>query len=157
MVKQVPEKECHNLWALLAQTTDLIRTIRQKELDQYDISPMHIAVLFVIQAIGSKATPSEIAQWIFRQPHSVSELISRMEERGLVKKVKDLKRKNQVRVTITEKGREAYQLAKRKSIQRIMSSLSEEQLQQLRSSLEILRAKALEGSGIKERPFPRWL
>ena len=68
-----------------------------------------------------------------------------MEKQGLVRKVKDLDRKNLVRVVLTEKGREAYyHSTKRESIHQIMSFLSEEERQQLRHCLQTLRDKARE-------------
>ena len=100
---------------------------RTRELFQYGITPAEAAVLVIVQAIGEKATPAEISRWLFREPHSISGLLARMEKQGLVRKVKDLDRKNLVRVVITEKGQQAYQQStKRESIHRIMSSLSEE-------------------------------
>ena len=76
-----------------------------------------------------------------------------MEKQGLVKKVKDLDRKNLVRITLTEEGHQAYRESiKRESIHRIMSSLSEEERQQLKSSLLKLRDTALEEPQIESKP-----
>ena len=88
---------------LLNQATDATLRARQKELDRYGISAAQAAVLFIIQAIGEKATPAEITRWLFREPHSVSGMLSRMEKQGLVRKVKDLDGKNLVRIAMTEK------------------------------------------------------
>jgi len=138
----------YNLWVLIAQTRHAMLKARQQELSQYNIPARQAAVLFAIQAIGDKATPAEIARVVFRESHSVSELLSRMEKQGLVKKVKDLDKRNLVRVTLTEKGREAnYQSTKRESIHRIMSSLSEEKRQQLGSCMRILWDSALKEIG----------
>jgi len=65
---------------------------------------------------------------------------------------KDLHRKNLVRVSMTEKGEEAYKLAmKRKVLQKIISSLSAEQHKQLTSCLEVLRDSGLKETGIEPR------
>ena len=134
----------YRLWVLLNQVRDAVLKARQKELNQYNISASQAAVLLVIEAIGPKATPAEISRRVFRKPHSVSGILSRMEKKGLVMRLKDLDRKNLVRVVLTGKGREAYyQSTKQESIRQIMSSLSEEERQQLTSSLETLRDKAL--------------
>ena len=146
----------YNRWILLAQTRDAIFKARWKELSRYDISARQAAVLVAIQAVGDKATPAEISRWVFRKAHSISELLSRIEKAGLVRKVKDLDRKNQVRVVLTEKGRETYhhQSTNTVSIRKIMSLLSEEDRQQLRSCLQVLRDKAVKELGIKyETPF----
>jgi DNA-binding MarR family transcriptional regulator len=145
----------YNLWVLLHQTTDAALRARQKELDQSDISVIEVGVLVVTQAIGEKATPSEISRRIFREPHTVSALLNRMEKRGLVRKTQDLDRKNLVRVSITEKGQQAYDKStRRKSIRKIMSSLSEEERRQLRSCLEKLQNKAFKELVVEYKPPP---
>jgi DNA-binding MarR family transcriptional regulator len=150
-----PVDEDYNLWVLLHQTTDAVIRARQKELDQFGISFIEVGVLVVIQTIGEKATPSEISRRIFREPHTVSALLNRMEKRGLLRKTKDLDRKNMVRVTITEKGRQAYDKStRRKSIYRMISSLSEEERQQLRACLEKLRNKAFKELTVEYKPPP---
>jgi DNA-binding MarR family transcriptional regulator len=146
----------YELWVLLHQTKDAIEVAREKELRPYGISLIQSAVLFVVQAIGYRATPAEISRWLLRWHHSVSGLLNRMEKGGLVKRVKDLDKKNLVRVAITEKGREAYyQSSKRESIHRIMSSLSEEQRRQVALCLKTLRDSAIRESGLNRTPpFP---
>ena len=144
----------YRLWVLLNQVRDAVLKARQKELNQYNISASQAAVLLVIEAIGPKATPAEISRRVFRKPHSVSGILSRMEKKGLVRRLKDLDRKNLTRVVFTEKGREAYyQSTKRESIRQIMSSLPEEERKQLTSSLQTLRDKALGELGVR-RPLP---
>jgi DNA-binding MarR family transcriptional regulator len=150
-----PVDEDYNLWVLLHQTTDAALRARQKELDQFGVSVIEVGVLVAIQAIGKEATPSEISRRIFREPHTVSALLNRMEKKGLVRKTQDLDRKNMVRVSITEKGRQAYDKSTgRKSIYKIISSLSEEERQQLRSCLEKLRNKSFKGLVVEPKPPP---
>ena len=147
----------YRLWVLLQQTSNILFEARETELREYGFTAMHAAALLVIKAIGDEAMPAEISRWMVRKPHSISGLLSRMEKTGLVKKARDLHKKNQVRVSITEKGEEAYSLAtRRKGVQKVMSSLSAEQRKQLTSCLEILRTKGLKEMGIdpKKLPFP---
>ncbi len=148
--------EDYSLWVLLHHAAAAVLKTRQKELDQFGISFIQTGVLFVIQAIGEKATPVEISRWLFRESHSVSGLLNRMEKEGLVRKTKDLARKNLVRVTITERGRQAYDKStRRKSIHKIMASLSEEERHHLRSCLEKLRNKAFRELRVEHKPpFP---
>lgn len=127
------------LWHLLNYTQYVIGKARQKELARCDISPRESAVFLALQAIGKEATPAKISRWLLREPHSISELLSRMENAGLIRKVKDLTRKNMVRVVLTDKGCEAQNKGSTLvTIHKIMSSLSEEERQQLNSSLRIL-------------------
>ena len=145
-----------SLWALLGQTRLGMLKVRRRELRQLNISPSKSIVLLSLQVIGDKATPSQISRWLFREPHSISELISKMEQDGLVRKVKDLDRKDQVRVIPTDKGREVYYEAlELKSIRKIMSCLSEDEHRQLRSCLLKLRDGAVDELGHRYKPpFP---
>lgn len=147
------------LWNFLENTRHAIFKARTKELHQHNISPMQAFVFFVIhalEALGKEATPAEISRWLFREPSSVSDLLGRMEKEGLVSKVRGLDKKNMVGIELTEKGRQAYcQADKLQSIHKIMSSLSEEERQQLRASLDKLWNKALVELGMERRlPFP---
>jgi len=145
----------YNLWALLRQVSDIMFNAREEELRQYDLPATQAEVLFVIKTIGDKVTPAQISRWIFRRPHSVSGIIDRMEKAGLVRRAKDMDRKNWVRVTLTEKGQQAYkQSLKRKSIQKIMASLSEAERQKLKFLLETLRTKGLKELGIDAKKMP---
>ena len=91
---------------------------------------MQAGVLFILDAIEGKATPTEISRWLLREPHTVSVLLTRMEREGLVSKAKDPGKKSTVTVTLTEKGRQALgQSRERESIREIMSCLSDEERQ----------------------------
>ena len=139
----------HDLWMLLTHTRYAIYRAREKELQRYGVSPEQVGVLFIVQALGNRATPSEIARLIIRQPHTVSALIERMAEKGLVKKMHDLDRKNLVRVSLTEKGQKVYDIStKRGPIHRIMGSLSATERSNFQKTLEKLQAQARKEIGL---------
>lgn len=142
----------YKLWMHLMQTRRAMFKARRRELAQYNISPFHSAVLFYIQLLGEKATPAEISRWLFRESHSVSEILTGLERKGLIKKFKDLERRNMVRLELTERGKEAYRLSsRRESVQRIMSVLSEEQKYKLWEMLKTLRDAALKEMGVSRQ------
>jgi len=144
-----------DIWIMLDQAHAAIYADREKELRQYNLSTMKSAVLFCINQIGSEVTPAELSRWLLRRSHSVSGLLNRMEKDGLIKKTKDLHRKNLVRVTVTEKGKQAYKDSlKSVSIRRLMYCLSVEERKQLYSSLEKLRNMALQELGAPRPPYP---
>jgi MarR family transcriptional regulator for hemolysin len=98
-----------------------------------------------------KATPAILSRNLFLERHSVSELITRMEEKGLVKKTRDLDRKNIVRIKITDKGRKmALKVIQLDFIRGIMSNLTEEQQEQLRTDLLVLLGAAQKEMGMEE-------
>ena len=147
----------YTLWMLLFQAKDMVFKAREKELRQYGISPEEAAVLFIVQCLGNQATPTEISRWLLRKPHTVSGILSRMGKKRLVTKTKDLPRKNLIRVSLTDKGKQAYyQSTKIESIRQIMSSLSEQERQQLSLCLDTIRNRALKELGMEQRPlFPQ--
>ncbi|MFC1867278.1 MarR family winged helix-turn-helix transcriptional regulator [Thermodesulfobacteriota bacterium] len=156
MVKSIIKNEDYRLWVLMRLTRDAMAKSREKELRRYGISSRESAVLFIIQAVGDKPTPAEISRWMFREQHSVSTLLNRMEKKGLIKKTKDLDRKNMVRVSLTDKGRQTFDKSSQtESIHRLLSVLSKKEYKQLFSILGILRDRALEDLAIEYKPpFP---
>ena len=146
----------YNLWVLLHQTRDAIFKVRDKELAKHGISPAEAAALFIIQATGENVTPIEISRWMLREPHTVTGLLNRMEKKGLVRRSKDRDRKNLVRVSLTEKGKQVYnQSTERGSINSAISALSGPEQQQLGSYLQKLRDQALKELELQYVvPFP---
>ena len=120
------------------------------------IMKISLAFCHFIHFLGDMATPAEISRWLLREPHMISALLNKLEEQGLIKKARDSSRKNIIRLSLTERGYDAYhKTLPRKSMHKIISCLSEEKQRQLWSYLERLRAKALENveADIKP-PFP---
>ncbi len=147
--------EDHDLWVFLTHTRYAIYRAREKELQRYGVSPEQVGVLFIVQALGNRATPSEISRFIMRQPHTVSALIERMQEKGFIKKVHDLDKKNLVRVSLTDKGQKIYEYStKRGPIHRIMGSLSSTERGQLLKILEKLNNAARKELGLDGDKLP---
>jgi DNA-binding MarR family transcriptional regulator len=152
-----PHTDLHlNSWIWLSRTRDAVFSARRKELHRYAISARQASVMFVIQALGDKATPGEISRWLLREPNSVSEFLKRMEKDGLIKRSPDPRRRNVVRVKLTEKGIKAHQkTTKLESIHKVMAVLSEEEIGQLIKLLEKLWYRALRKLEIdRHPPFP---
>ena len=146
----------YELWVLLHQACDAMIRTRENALRPAGITRIQAAVLFIVKAVKVPATPAEISRWLFREPHTVSGLLDRMEKRGLVRKVNDLERKNLIRVEITEKGEEAYRRSKElKVIRKTLSRLSPKERDNLRAYVKTLRDDALQELGLRHQlPFP---
>jgi len=128
---------------------------RSEKLLKFGLSPRQAAMMFMIITLAEKATPTELARSLFREPHSVSELINRMEAKNLVRRVNDLEKKNLVRIELTDKGRDIYERSlTEEPVHRIMASLSDEEHEQLRALLRKLWNEAFKELGIEKRePF----
>ncbi len=152
--EKIFEKEDENyaLWLLLIQTNKAMHLARQQELKRIGITVAEAGVLYYAERLGKRATPAEISRRLSKVSHGISTLIKRMERQGLVKKLKDLDRKNLVRVELTEKGRQVHQHAvKREAIRYIMSSLSIDDFKKLTLFLENLRNVAFEKITLRKK------
>ena len=144
------------LWVMLNRTRHLMYKARQKELKHYGISVRNAGVLSTIARLGADISPKTIAQELFLEHHSVSEMLSRMEKKGLIKRVKDQERKNLIRLEVTEKGYEAYRMSTvRESTNIIMSALTQKEKLELWSILSKLRKSTTEHLGVESiDPYP---
>ncbi|MDR9459901.1 MAG: MarR family transcriptional regulator [Dehalococcoidia bacterium] len=145
------------LWALLSQASNALGRVADSELSQVGISMMQAAVLVFVKNSKEPVIPAHISRWLFREPHTVSQLLMRMEKQGLVKRTKNLDRKNQVRITLTEKGEKAFQQqSEMRGIGRILSVLTPEECNKLGASLKKLRDEAIKELDTRPRhlPFP---
>ena len=157
MSKNTVNDSNHRLCTLIWQTRDALFKARQKELRQFGVTISEASVLFFVSTIGPNVTPMKISQWLFREPQSVSELINRMRKKGLVLKTKDLKKKNMVRISLTEKGKEIYRhtIKTRFVIKDILNCLSDEEKKQLWGLLDKVRNCAVEDLNLKHKlPYP---
>jgi DNA-binding MarR family transcriptional regulator len=145
------------LWALLDQATTAMSRVADNELSQAGITMIQGAVLYYVKNAKEPVIPAHISRWLFREPHTVSQLLMRMEKQGLVKRTKNLDRKNQLRITLTEKGEQAYQKQiEMRVISKILSMLSPEECEKLGKYLKKLRDEAVKelDSRPRELPFP---
>ncbi len=132
------------LWLLLMRTSRAISKARERELLGDGITAPGFAILLTIMRQGANATPATIARETILEPNSVSQQLTRMERDNLVERVRDLERKNQVRIQITRKGYQAYAKAsKRPLTKKIMSVLTADEKQLLWGVLAKLRRKTL--------------
>jgi DNA-binding MarR family transcriptional regulator len=138
------------LWALIAQNRDAILRARERDYARYGISNERRAVLFIIQNSGGHATPVEIARGLFRELHSVTEMLKRMEADGLISRQKGPGR-SKIEVKLTEKGLDVFkQSLHNKTDERIFSVLTKREREALSSILFKLRSKVLQDLGIPE-------
>jgi DNA-binding MarR family transcriptional regulator len=147
-MKNLKITEDYRLWLLLSKTRSAIFKLRHRKVGQY-LPPNQAAALVTIWVFGGKITPVELSRQLFLEPHSVSELIVRMEKKGLVTKTKDKNRGNVVRLSITNKGRElCNQVMGEDLIHSIMASLTGKQQEQLRECLMALFTASLAELGM---------
>jgi len=138
------------LWVLIAQNRDAILRARERDYARYGISNERRALLYIIQNNGGRTTPVEIARDLFRELHSVTEMLKRMEKDGLVSRHKGSGR-SKVEVEMTEKGRDVFkQSLHNETDERIFSILTPKERKRLASYLFRLRRRVFQDLGIPE-------
>lgn len=138
--------------SLLNETHDLILRARDLGLKGAGITTEQADVLWAIDVEEKfsegkgHATPSRLARFCMRQPHTMSGMLTRMESIGLVKRKRgaDKKRKNLVWIELTPKGKEALKTAAKQTVaDEIFNSIGSGERIELVRLLEKLQKKAL--------------
>ena len=137
--------ENEKTWERLVVTYTVLERARELELGQAGLSLPQAAVIYFLKTAREPLTPSKLSRLIYKEPHTLSGLLSRMEAQGLVKKTKDLKRKNLVRVSLTKKGEESFKRQVNvRTVRNVTSCLSSKELASLNELLDKLYAKGIE-------------
>jgi len=105
-------------------------------------------VLQILATNGGAMTPSQIAEWTFRERHNITTLVDRLKRDGLVRTERRNRDKRFVDVTLTAKGRKVLKRTTREAreiVNRLMLSISEGDAVRLEKSLRVLRQNAHDG------------
>jgi DNA-binding MarR family transcriptional regulator len=130
-----------SLWKLLDHTGFVISRSREMELAKFGISPEQEYVLDILRQSAGRTTISNIVNVTERQHHTMSTLITRMSEKGLVDKKKAPGDNRRYYIIITNKGKQVASGITTKSIEEIFASLNDGEKGQLRTYLNNLLAK----------------
>ena len=104
MNKQPLIENNNDLWVLFSDVHHQLGLVRQRELTQYHVPIRQVHALRTLQQLGSSATISELAKILGRKPNVISRQVVRMENDGLIKRIKSTPKSNQLRLELTEKG-----------------------------------------------------
>ncbi|MBN2098648.1 MAG: winged helix-turn-helix transcriptional regulator [Dehalococcoidia bacterium] len=97
------------IWMQVETVFAITQRARDLELAKIGLNVPQAMVLYHVKTSPEPVTPMKLARIMYKQPHTVSALIHRMEAKGLIKTKHDLKRKNWLRIAITAKGEETLQ------------------------------------------------
>ncbi len=155
MAQQIKADKDYTLLTSLLQVADIFVKIRERELLPQNLSATSADILFLIDAIGKDVIPAKISRMLLREPHSVSGILMRMEKQGLLKRAKNMERKNLIRVTLTSKGETALkQVIKKEGVKHVLSKLTEEQRRQLKQSLSALKDAGMKELNLSPKALP---
>ncbi|HEY90944.1 MAG TPA: hypothetical protein G4O07_03835 [Dehalococcoidia bacterium] len=99
------------VWMILHQLRDILMQFRSEELSQYGITVAQEAILTSLSIAQGETTINNLSKSLLRKHHTISTALTRMEEKGLVNKNKKQQSDNKYSITMTEKGKQAYEKA----------------------------------------------
>lgn len=130
------------LWRLLDHTRFMIARLREKELDQFGLTPEQTHILFILSHHEGPTSINYIVEVTQRQHHSISTQIDRMTKQGLVSRKRTPEDARRYEVAITKRGQALLNKVTRESVEQTFSCLSEQDKTQLRQCLKTLLDKA---------------
>jgi DNA-binding MarR family transcriptional regulator len=134
------------LWFLMHRDVGLFRRCEDQAYGQKGLTMERFTVLAAMRYLGSAVRPTDVAAWIGLSANSVSMIIDRMVEAGLVKRTRDRKDRRVVRLVATDKANDAFEQAIPMGwefIHKIMSPLSQADMLTFARLLETTRYETL--------------
>ena len=134
-------------WLLLHQTHNLVLKCENGVFGEFGLSAEQHSVLLAIKYIDAPVTPTDVARWLDRNTNSISVMVDRMVNAGLVDRIRDLRDRRSLRLVITAKGEKILDratVAGWELIQEILSGLPEEDLPVFVRLLDAVREKSFE-------------
>lgn len=142
----------------LRQAYEVMERLAILELEEYRTTLPQLDILMILNASKVSLSPSDIASYVFRELHSVSELLTRMEKAGYVKKGRSKKDQRRKVVQIQPKGKALLEQIQASGFERgrriFKSSLSGDEIKQLDQLLRKLRDGALHEIALDSQPLP---
>jgi DNA-binding MarR family transcriptional regulator len=141
---------------LVMQTRDVISQLSEKQLCKVALTPEKFHTLLLCLNSKEPVTVAELSRMLFRKPHTVSGLLTRMETEGLVKRDRPDTQENQgpMHVIVTDKGVAVFKQGMQImmiSIDRFMEGVTQEELEQLEKGLRSLRNSILREMNMESR------
>lgn len=134
-------------WVLLRQTWSVMDKAAEMRLAKVKLTPEKVAVLWICRDYPGLMTTAEIARFLSRQSQSVTGLLNRMEEEGLVTRAPKRKGRPFTEVKLTEKGEKACSVGVavvKALIAETAPVLTLEERQQLHGYLAALRQQTVD-------------
>jgi len=134
-------------WKAIYQAYNAVYKLTELALLPHGLSLPQLHLLAVLKKGDGPITTGEIGQAMVKASQTITGLVDRVEEPGLVERVFDRRDRRKTWVRMTEKGEqkfaEAYPVANRLA-EELSAVLSDQELQDLQAKLEKLRGAAMD-------------
>jgi DNA-binding MarR family transcriptional regulator len=134
-------------WVTLYQTYNAIFKVTELALLPHNLSLPQLQVLSVLKQGGGTLTTGEIGRAIVKASQTVTGLVDRLEQPGLVERVFDRSDRRKTWVRLTEKGERRFQEAMpvaSRLTEELFSVLADGELRELQAKTDKLRTVAME-------------
>ena len=139
------KEQIRTLEKLCQQTHDYLNRVGSIKLGRIGLTSVRMMVLSILNQASEPVTIAMVAGGIAREQNTVTELLKRMEQDGLIKKVRQQGKPNLYTIELTKKGEEAYSRAvELHAHYKILASLTQEERGNLGVYLKKIRSKSLE-------------
>lgn len=147
-----------NLWVRMRQAWEALDKTLEVNLGKSDTTLSQMDVLVILSINKGSLTPGEIASYMFREKHSASALLTRMQRAGFVKKTRSKKDQRVVKIKMQPKGEELLRQAMPGGLggtrRLLRQCLNDDEMKQLDGLLRKVRDCALDELGMKADPLP---
>jgi DNA-binding MarR family transcriptional regulator len=134
-------------WVTLYQAHNAVFKVAELALLPHNLSLPQLHLLAILKKADGPVTTGEIGQAMVKASQTITGLVDRVEEPGLVERVFDRSDRRKTWVRLTEKGEqklaEAYPVANRLA-EELSAVLTDQELQDLQAKLEKLRGAAMD-------------
>jgi DNA-binding MarR family transcriptional regulator len=134
-------------WVTLYQAHNAIFKVAELALLPHNLSLPQLHLLAILKKADGLVTTGEIGQAMVKASQTITGLVDRVEEPGLVERVFDRSDRRKTWVRMTEKGEqklaEAYPVANRLA-EELSAVLTDQELQDLQAKLGKLRGAAMD-------------
>lgn len=130
-----------SLGALYIHVSHIMDNAIKKEVRRKGIAPKIGAILYVIHRLNNPS-PLELARVLNRKPQTITAIIHRMEQEGLVIKEINPEKKNTYKIKLTEKGSlDCQKMMNIDVLTNTIDTLSDEKRKHLQECLEEILIK----------------
>ena len=143
--------------AILYQARDAFFKAFNTELEEIGLNYTQVFVLTALRISSRPLAVSEIAHFLFREAHTISELVARMEKCGYLERAPYGDDRRYARIQLTSKGIESVDEAGRRITllcKRLFSSFPPEELEQFNKYLRSVRNQAMQEVGMEIIELP---
>jgi DNA-binding MarR family transcriptional regulator len=136
----------HRIWINWYHTGGLITKYADTGLTKMrGLSYQQFLVLIVMKKLGESANATEMAKLLDKNTNTLSTILDRMEEKGLVKKIRDTQDRRLVWAIMTPKGKEKLSVSTKGSLvlfEKLTSCFTKDEMEKFDSLLDKLMTNA---------------